>query len=74
MEQTNGTNCSTIIMIDSHSSLTTLEKVFPSKNSMENKILNMLAEKGESLKLIWVPAHTGRERNEAADEASKRCI
>jgi ribonuclease HI len=70
MEQLNETNCSRITMTDSLSrSLTALEKVFRSKNSMENKNLNMLAEKGESLKLIWVPAHTGIEGNKAAGEA-----
>jgi hypothetical protein len=52
-------------MTDSLSSLTALEKVFPSKNSIENKILNMLAEKGENLKLMWVPAHTVINGNEA---------
>jgi hypothetical protein len=41
---------------------------------MENKILNMLAEKGESLKLMWVPAHTGIEGNEAVDEAAKDAL
>jgi ribonuclease HI len=56
-------------MTDSLSSLTALQKVFPSKNTMENKLLNMLAKKGENLKLMWVPA--GMEGNEAADEAAK---
>jgi ribonuclease HI len=74
MEQPNETNCSRIIMTDSLSSLTALEKVSPSKNSIENKIFNMLAEKGESLKLMWVPAHTGIEGNEAADEAAKDAL
>jgi hypothetical protein len=63
MEQPNETNCSRTIMSDSLSSLTALKKVFPSKNSMENQILNMLAEKGERLKLMWVPAHTGIKGN-----------
>jgi hypothetical protein len=52
MEQPNETNFSRIIMTDSLSSLTDLEKVFSSKNPIENKILNVLAEKGVSLKLI----------------------
>jgi hypothetical protein len=34
---------------------------------MENKILNMLVEKGETLKLMWIPAHTEIEGNEAND-------
>jgi hypothetical protein len=34
----------------------------------------MLPEKGESLKLMWVPAHTEIERNEAADEAAKDAL
>jgi hypothetical protein len=42
-EQLNETNCSRIIMTESLSSLTALGKVFPSKNSMENIVLNMLA-------------------------------
>jgi ribonuclease HI len=74
MEQPNETNCSRTIMTDSLSSLKALEMVFPSKNSMENKILKMLAEKGESLKLIWVPAHKGIEGNKAADEAAKYAL
>jgi hypothetical protein len=41
---------------------------------MENKILDMVAEKGESLKLMWVPAHTGIEGNEAVDEAAKDAL
>jgi hypothetical protein len=53
MEQPNDTNCSRIIMTDSLRSLTALEKVFSSKNPMKNKIMNMLAEKEECLKLIW---------------------
>jgi ribonuclease HI len=57
MEQPNETNCSSIIMsiimTDSQSSLTALE----------NKILNMLAEKVERLKLMWVPAHTRIKEN-----------
>jgi ribonuclease HI len=60
-------------MTDSLSSLTALEKKIPSKNSMENK-MNMLAEKGESLKLMWVPAHTEIEGNEAADVAAKDAL
>jgi ribonuclease HI len=74
MEQPNETNFSRIIMTDSLSSLTELEKVFSSKNPIENKILNVLAEKGVSLKLIWVPAHTGIEGNQAADEAAKDAL
>jgi hypothetical protein len=50
MEELNEKNCSRINMTDSLSSLTALEKVFPNKNSMENKFLKMLAEKGGSLK------------------------
>jgi ribonuclease HI len=34
----------------------------------------MLAEKGENLKLMWVPAHTGIEENEAAKEAAKDAL
>jgi hypothetical protein len=67
MEQHNETNCSRIIMTDSLSSLTALEKV-------ENKILTMLAEKGESLKLMWVPAHTGIEGIEGVDKAAKDAL
>jgi hypothetical protein len=61
-------------MTDSLSSLTALEKVFPTKNSMEHKLLNMLAEKRESLKLMWVPAYTGIEGNNEADEAAKYAL
>jgi hypothetical protein len=74
MDQHNKTNCSRIMMIDSLSILTVLEKVLPSKNSMKNKFLNMLAEKGEIFKFMWVPAHTGIEGNEATDEAAKNAL
>jgi hypothetical protein len=63
MEHHNETNC-----------LTALEKVFSSKNSMENKILNMLAEIGESLKLMWVSPHTRTEGNEVGDKAAKDAL
>jgi hypothetical protein len=43
----------------------------PDFNLMENKILNMLAEKRESLKLIWVPTYIGKVGNKAADKATK---
>jgi ribonuclease HI len=36
--------------------------------------LNILAEKGENLKLMWVPAHTGIERNKAPDDAAKDAL
>jgi hypothetical protein len=68
MEQPNETNHSKIIMTDYLSGLTELIKVFPNKNSMENKILNMLAEKENNLKLMWIPAQTGIEGNEAAKD------
>jgi ribonuclease HI len=74
MEPHNETNCSRIIMTDTLSSLTALEKVFPGKNSMQNTIFNRLAEKGKSLKLMWVPAHTGIEGNEVADKAAKDAL
>jgi hypothetical protein len=41
---------------------------------MENKILNMLAEKGEILKLMWVPAYMGTEGNKPADEETKDAL
>jgi hypothetical protein len=41
---------------------------------MENKILNMLADKGESLKLMWVPANTEIEGYEVADKAAKNAL
>jgi hypothetical protein len=34
----------------------------------------MLSEIGESLKLVWVPAHTGIEENEPTDEAPKDAL
>jgi hypothetical protein len=74
MEQPNEANCSRIIITDFLRSLTALEMVFPGKNSMENKIFIMLAEEGESFKLMWVPAHKGIERNEVADEAAKDAL
>jgi ribonuclease HI len=43
----------------------------PDFHLIENKILNILAEKRESLKLIWVPAYMGKEENEAADKSAK---
>jgi hypothetical protein len=42
----------TVIMIDSLSSLTALGRVYPGKNPTIPKMLNLLAEKEEDLKLM----------------------
>jgi hypothetical protein len=46
-------------VINSVSSLTALERVYPGRNPTISKIFILLVEKGEELKLMWVPAHTG---------------
>jgi hypothetical protein len=44
----------TIIMTDSLRSLTALERVYLGRNPTIPKILNLLGEEGEDLKLMWV--------------------
>jgi ribonuclease HI len=61
-------------MTDSLNSLTALERVYPGRNPTIPNILNLLAEEGEDLKLMWVPAHTGIEGNESADKAAKEAL
>jgi hypothetical protein len=51
-------------MTDSLSNPTALEIVYPGRNPTILKILILLAEEGEDLKLKWVPTHTGIEGNE----------
>jgi ribonuclease HI len=63
-----------VIMTDSLSSLTALEIVYPGKNLSIPKILNLLAEEGKNLKLMWVPAQTGIKGNESADKAAKEAL
>jgi hypothetical protein len=38
------------------------------------KVLNLLAEEREDLKLMWVPAQTGIEGNESADKAAEEVL
>jgi hypothetical protein len=64
----------TVIIINSISSLTALERVYPDGNPTIPKILNLLAEEGEDLKLMWVPAHNGIEGNASADKAAKKAL
>jgi hypothetical protein len=61
-------------MTDSLSSLTALERVYPVRNPTIPKILNLLAEEGEDMKLMWVPAHTRIEDNEFVDKADKKTL
>jgi hypothetical protein len=51
-----------------------LERVYPGRNPTIAKILNLLAEEGEDLKLMLVPAHTGIESNEENAEKAIRII
>jgi ribonuclease HI len=48
--------------------------VYPGKNPTIPKMLNLLAEKEEDLKLMWVAAHTGMECNKSADRATKEAL
>jgi ribonuclease HI len=48
--------------------------VYPGRNSTIPKILNLLAEKGEDLKLMWILAHTGIGGNESVDKAAKEAL
>jgi ribonuclease HI len=63
-----------VIMTDSLSSLTALERVYPGRDPKIPKLLNLLAEEGEDLKLMWVSAHTGIEGDESADRAAKKAL
>jgi ribonuclease HI len=67
-------HCKTVIMTESLSCLTALERVYPGRNSTIPKILNLLAEEGEDLKVMWVPRHTGIEGNESANKAAKEAL
>jgi ribonuclease HI len=59
-------------MTDSRSSLAELERVYPVRNPTISKILNLLAEEGGDLKLMWV--HTGIEGNKSADKVAKEAL
>jgi ribonuclease HI len=74
MEQPNETICSRIIITDSLSSLTALKKKFLAKELKGEQSFEHAPEKGENLKLIWVPAHSRIERNEALDDAAKDAL
>jgi hypothetical protein len=60
----------TVIMTDSLSSLKVLERVYPCKNPMIPKVLNLLAEEGDDLELMSVPGITGIKANESACKAA----
>jgi hypothetical protein len=59
----------TVIMTDSLSSLTALKREYPGRNPTIPKILSMLVEEAEDLKLMWVPENTEIENNESTKKS-----
>jgi hypothetical protein len=73
-ERSKHMHCKTFIITDLLSSLTALKRVYSGRNPTIPKILNLLAEEGEDLKLMWVPANNGIEGSESADKVAKEAL
>jgi hypothetical protein len=59
---------------DSLSNIVTQEETFTRGNSKKIVLKVLIAEKGSSLQLMWVPAHVGIKGNETADKAAKEAL
>jgi ribonuclease HI len=63
-----------VILTDSLSSLMAQESLYSKGNSKTTELKNLLAEEGSSLRLMWVPAHSGVTGNERADKAAREAL
>jgi hypothetical protein len=60
-----------IICTDSPNNLIAQQSLGTKKNP---ELKDLMAEEGNNIKLMWVPAHTGIKRNEEADEAANEFL
>jgi ribonuclease HI len=63
-----------VVLTDSVSSLTALEKLFPGKNPAIIELCNLLHAEKDDLRIVWVPSHCGITGNEKADLAAKNAL
>jgi ribonuclease HI/endonuclease/exonuclease/phosphatase family metal-dependent hydrolase len=67
-------NVRRVILTDSLSSLTALERLYPAKNPAISDLRNLLHAEKDNLSLVWVPSHCGISGNEEADRAAKNAL
>jgi ribonuclease HI len=63
-----------IEMTDSLSNNVAQEETFSRGNSEKMVLIDLMAEEGSNLKLMWVPAHVGIKRNETTGKAAKEVL
>jgi ribonuclease HI len=63
-----------IVITDSLTNLMAQETLCTKKNSKKTELMNLLAEKGSNLRLMWVPSHMGITGNERADKAANDAL
>jgi ribonuclease HI len=62
------------IYTDSLSNLIVQQNLVTKRNPKTAELKDLMAEEGNNIKLMWVPAHTGIKGNEEADEAANESL
>jgi ribonuclease HI len=63
-----------IICTDSLSNLIAQQNLVTEKKPKAAELKDLMAEEGNNLKFMWVPAHTGNEGNKEAVEVAKKSL